>query len=308
MITDNCIIMIKKLFSLAALILLVTACTDNIDLTFDGLRRLAQKDQDGTVFYATIEDSADSTATKVFADEKLRVLWNAEDQISIFNKSTYNQLYVFDGEDGDNGGGFHKVDIDDFSTGNPIDYIYSVYPYQSQTKVSNDGDLSVVLPSQQYYKQNSFGIGANTMMSVTSDNHLLFRNVGSYLSFKFYGEGVFIKSITLKGNNHEKLAGAAKVTMPLDGTPTVEMQEDATESITLNCEVPVALGATEDDYVEFWIVVPPTTFTNGFTVTVTDSQDGTFEERGCPVLCSYRRCSYFGNARTSSIKTFRYCH
>ena len=266
--------MIKRLFSLAAMALLVASCTNDVD-NVNRFNLRALKDAE---FYATIVDGSDSE-TKVFADSQMRVLWNAVDQISVFNKDTYNQPYQFKGEDGDNSGGFRKINVDEeFDTANSIDHIYSIYPYQSTTKISNDGEISVALPSQQYYKQNSFGIGANTMMSVTDDNHLKFRNVGSYLSLKLYGESVFVKSITLKGNNHEKLAGAAKVTMPLDGTPTVEMQDDATESITLICEVPVALGSTADDYVEFWFVVPPTTFSNGFSVTVTDSQDGTFEK------------------------------
>ena len=114
------------------------------------------------------------------------------------------------------------------------------------------------------------------MVSVTSDNKLMFRNVGGYLSFKLYGEGVSVKRITLKGNNGEKLAGKATITMPVDGTPTVEMQQDITESITLTCETPVVLGSDADHYTEFWLVVPPTSFSQGFTVTVTDALGGTF--------------------------------
>ena len=101
--------MIKRLFSLATLVLLAAACTDNIDSTFDGLRRLAQTGQDGTVFYATIEGSADSTATKVFADDQLRVLWNADDRITIFEKYTLGEEYRFEGKDGDNAGSFSPV-------------------------------------------------------------------------------------------------------------------------------------------------------------------------------------------------------
>ena len=268
--------MIKKLFSLAALVLMAAACTDIIDSAFDGLRRLAQTDQDGTVFYATIEGSADSTSTKVFADDQLRVLWNKNDNISIFNKNTGNLLYVFAGEEGDNAGEFSYVSGS--ATSKAVSHIYAVYPYSESTTISNKGVLSLALPAIQTYKENSFGIGANTMVSVTDDNKLMFRNVGGYLSFKLYGEGVSVKSITLKGNNHEKLAGAANVTMPVNGTPTTIMQDDATESITLTCETPVALGADADHYTEFWFVIPPTTFTNGFTVRITDNQGRVFEK------------------------------
>ena len=265
--------MIKKLYSLATLMLLLAACTNAID-NVENLRLRTEGNSNAPVFYATIEGGDDAT-TKVFADEQMRVLWNADDRISLFNMTTGNQQYQFQGEDGDNAGSF-AYDSGSQS-GATLDHIYSVYPYSDGTTISNDGVLSVTLPAKQTYKDNSFGIGANTMVSVTDNTKLLFRNVGGYLSFKFYGEGVSIKSITLKGNNGEKLAGKASITMNVGGTPTATMQNDATETITLTCEKPVVLGATADEYTEFWLVVPPTSFTKGFTVTVTDAVGGTFE-------------------------------
>ena len=53
-------------------------------------------------FYATIEEDA----TKVFADEKLRVLWDADDRVSIFDHYTFNEEYRFTGETGANAGWF----------------------------------------------------------------------------------------------------------------------------------------------------------------------------------------------------------
>jgi uncharacterized protein YjdB len=87
---------------------------------------------------------------------------------------------------------------------------------------------------------------------------------------KLYGEGVYVSSITLKGNNGEKLAGRATVTMPLDGVPMVTMASDAADMITLTCSEPVQLGATEEEVIQFWFVVPPVTFSSGFTITVND--------------------------------------
>ena len=203
----------------------------------------------------------------------MRVLWNADDRITVFNKYSYGYEYSFTGQDGDNAGEFAAVPNNSVVTGNALDHVYALYPYNASTKISNDGVVTATLPSQQAYKANSFGIGANTMLSVTDDTKLMFRNVGGYLSFKFYGEGVSIKRLTLKGNNHEKLAGDASITMAVAGTPVVAMHEDASESITLICETPVALGADADHYTEFWFVVPPTEFTQGITLTVTDTSE-----------------------------------
>lgn len=67
-------------------------------------------------------------------------------------------------------------------------------------------------------------------------------------------------------------------TMPVGGTPSVAMQSDATQSITLNCATPVTIGTSAGSYTEFWFIVPPTDFTRGFTITVTCADGGTVEK------------------------------
>lgn len=227
------------------------------------------------LFYACLEQPVDAE-TRVYADENLMVLWHADDRVSIFDRYTYNQEYRFTGETGDNAGAFQKVQTDDFVTGNELPNVYAVYPYQASTRISNAQVLTLTLPSEQMYAVRSFGPGANTMVSATEDNNLLFKNVGGYLVLKLYGEGVYVTSLTLKGNADEPLAGKAVVTAPLEGIPSVEMQTGAFREITLTCPEPVALGATAEDYTEFWFVLPPTSFAGGLTVTVTGGKGDRF--------------------------------
>lgn len=227
------------------------------------------------LFYACLEQPVDAE-TRVYADENLMVLWHADDRVSIFDRYTYNQEYRFTGETGDNAGAFQKVQTDDFVTGNELPNVYAVYPYQASTRISNAQVLTLTLPSEQVYAVRSFGPGANTMVSATEDNNLLFKNVGGYLVLKLYGEGVYVTSLTLKGNADEPLAGKAVVTAPLEGVPSVEMQTGASREITLTCPEPVALGATAEDYTEFWFVLPPTSFAGGLTVTVTGGKGDRF--------------------------------
>ena len=232
--------------------------------------------QNDVIYYASFEQPAEE-GTRVYANEDLLLRWTADDRVSIFGKNTYNQQYKFLGETGDNSGGFSKVDGAEYVTGNPISHTVSVYPYQVSTKIAEDEVLTVTLPAEQHYAENTFGLGANTMVSVSEDNFLQYKNVGGYLMLKLYGEGVSVSSITLKGNNGEKLAGKATVTMPMDGTPTVVMANDAATKITLVCDTPVALGATAEESTQFWFVVPPVTFSKGFTVTVS-GDGGVFEK------------------------------
>jgi len=231
---------------------------------------------DAPEFYAAIEQPSD---TKVYADESLMVLWHADDRVSIFNKYTYNNQYAFQGETGANAGVFKKVPSEDFVTGNALPAIYAIYPYAEGTTISNSCEISLTLPSEQPYAELNFGRGANTMVSATEGNDLLFKNLCGYLAVKLYGDGVSVASVSLKGNNGEKLAGKAVVTAPLDGDPVVALAEDAGTEIWVNCASAVSLGATEDAYTEFWFVIPPTTFSQGFTLTVRDNQGGTFVKR-----------------------------
>ena len=233
--------------------------------------------QDDVTYYATFEQPAEE-GTRVYANENLLLRWTADDRVSIFGKNTYNQQYKFLGETGDNSGGFSKVDGAEYVTGNPISHTVSVYPYQASTKITEDEVLTVDLPAVQYYAKNTFGLGANTMVSVSSDNVLQYKNVGGYLMVRMYGEGVSVSSITLKGNNGEKLAGKATITMPENGVPSVEMASDAIEEINLTCSEPAALGATEEESTQFWFVVPPVTFENGFTITVKRASGASIEK------------------------------
>ena len=229
---------------------------------------------DDVIFYASFEEP--SEGTRVYANENLFLRWTADDRVSIFNKITYNQQYRFLGETGDNAGGFNRVDAAEFVTGNPISHVVSVYPYQEGSKISEEEVLTLTLPAEQHYAENTFGLGANTMVSVSEDNVLQFKNVGGYLRISLYGESVTVSSITLKGNNGEKLVGKATVTMPLDGVPIVSLANDAADEITLVCDTPVSLGATAEECKDFWFVVPPVTFSKGFTIICTRTHGGVF--------------------------------
>ena len=231
--------------------------------------------QEEAAFCAFFEQPTDAE-TKVYATEDLFLRWNADDRIGIFNKNTYNQQYMFTGETGDNAGGFRKVDADKSVSGNPISHVVSVYPYQDETKITKSETLTLTLPENQCYEENGFGVGANTMVSVSDGNVLQYKNVGGYLVLKLYGEGVTVSSITLKGNGGEKIAGEATVTMSSDGTPSTVLEKNSTGIITLVCDTPVQLGATEQESKLFWFVVPPMTFSKGFTITVEDPDGGPF--------------------------------
>ena len=259
----------KSYLLLSFLCLLVVSCSINEMDTNDAFTTSDE------IFYASLESYSDAD-TKVYVDENVKILWDEDDRITIFNKYTYNQEYRFLGETGDNAGAFKKVPNDDFVTGNSLDHIFAIYPFGETTKISNKEVMTVTLPSEQMYREGSFGPGANVMTSATDDNNLMFKNVGGYLVLKFYGEGVSVSSIKLEGNNGELISGKATITQTAGGNPTVQMASTAETSVMLTCDTPVELGAMKEEATQFWLVVPPTDFTGGFTLTVTDVNGGVF--------------------------------
>ena len=222
-----------------------------------------------------VEDGAVSPETKTYLEEirsdLYQVHWNEGDAITIFF-DTFNGKYLFAGGDGSTAGGFNPASTESgspFTTGLEIDRYYAVYPYAESTSLSG-GVISFEFPATQTYAEDSFGLGAGVMAAATSgpsDTHLSFKNVMGFLRFKVYG-GAKVQSIVLTGKNGEKLSGPAHITAVYGETPVVEMTGDAA-GVTLACGG-VQTGATAEEATDFYIAIPPTDFTKGFTVEITD--------------------------------------
>ena len=227
-------------------------------------------------YYASFEDSF----TKTVAGDDGSVLWMKNDQITIFEKSTVGHAFKFTGRNGAHSGGFSMVEGSDYGAGEPMECYYAVYPHSDDNTLETTGELILTFPSEQSYEADSFGPGANLSVAKSDNNHFSFKNVGGYLTFSLYGDDVTVSSITLKGNNGEKIAGDMSVFMeegfdPASSFLSGKYYNTYTE-ITLTCDPGVKLGATSDEGTAFWFVVPPISFENGLTFIVRDTQGNTF--------------------------------
>ena len=260
----------KNLVSFVFLLaLLVSGCSE------EEMLRNGTSASGGRVFTTSFEN--DESRTYVENGTLLR--WTYSDQITLFDGNTLPLQYQFRGGTGANSGTFYMVGKPE-GTGTSLNHNYALYPYAQDVKVPKEGVLTATLPFRQHYANNSFGLGDNTMVAVTrnvDDLFLNFKNVGGYLKLQLYGDDVTVKSITLTGNNDEKIAGEATLAVGYDEAPVVSMADSAFTSITLDCgEAGVKLGTSEEEATEFWIVVPPTVFEKGFTVKVRDFENGVF--------------------------------
>ena len=220
----------------------------------------------------------DAVDTKTTTTDGTRVLWCNNDHVSIFRGRNVNDEYkVKDGQGGKTTTTFVWANDGEFSAGSEdtFDANIAYYPYGSIEYVGSNGNhaLSVTIPNTQRYVKGSFGEGSLPMIAVSSsksDNSLAFKNVFGLLKLqlKSADETVPIKEIVIKGNNNEKLIGDATVNCSANGEPTINFNSNAGNSITLECNNTVINATTATD---FWIALPPVTFSKGITVEIVTS-------------------------------------
>ena len=238
------------------------------------------------VFSATIEEFDGLTKTSLNSSNS--VVWTEYDEIAIFNGKTLpSRFRVLSSSAGSTVASFDEISAN--TSGNAISSNVALYPYDSslecefiQNSAQGNAYLidNVLFPDEQSYQKETFANGSFIMAAVTKnlkDKKLKFRNVSGALRLRIKGD-VTVKRITLKGNSGEILAGDASVTAYPDGTaPSVEMHKGGSQTVILNCGSGVALNNSSS--VEFIIALPPTSFKNGFTVTITDTRGATSEHR-----------------------------
>lgn len=288
--------MMKQLFSLCFLLILA-GCTES---SFEGNHPISGNEE----FYATFED----TDSRTYVDEQIRMRWNAEDEITIFKKNTYNRTFMFTGNTGANAGGFRQVSTDDdYWFGYDVDYSYAVYPHSAENTLDEtDLYLTVNMPAEQTYAENSFGLNANTMVAVSESNQLIFKNVGGYLRIRLYGENVAVSSVTLRSKGNEAIAGKAKITPSMEENPTCEMT-GTDKSIRLTCTEPVTISSDANAPTDFWIVVPPVTLAEGFTVTVENNMGNT-QVYEVNQSFTFERNKYYDMTRDVEIRNIKTVH
>ncbi|MBO4634934.1 MAG: hypothetical protein J5669_06135 [Bacteroidales bacterium] len=233
------------------------------------------------IYYASI--GADS---KTFMDEGCHLFWNADDRISVFAKTVQNRECRFLGEDGDKSGAFEAIGSPNGSA--PLNAFYAASPYKAGNSISEAGVIFMELPAVQVYHAGSMDPDAQVMAAKSADRNFQFQNVGCALGIKLLGKDVQVSSVTLRGNADEILAGPMEVTLGQELSHAFQTESGA-KAITLNAAEPVALNA--ETPVVFWMIVPPVTFSNGVTITVTTPDGKVFNKTGEKSFTLPRGCA-----------------
>ena len=225
--------------------------------------------------------------TKTITKDGNKVIWCEGDKVSILNGQNINEEFIVKkGFGGKTTTTLQKVESSDFpaGSGDTFDANIAYYPHGNiaYCGTENNHSLEVTIPDSQTYYSNSFGSGSLPMVAVTTsktDNTLSFKNIFGMLKLQLKSSPYVckVKSITIKGNNKEKLSGEAILKCSNTEDPTISFVEaEANDYIKLDCGEGVELN--HNTVTEFWITLPPITFYNGITASI-ELTDGTVVDK-----------------------------
>ena len=276
MVNGNKYLSMRKLYNcmVASLLFLAVSCQQE---------EIASVEPGTDVFevYASIEDIDDEeTRTYLSGNE---VYWSSGDKIAVFYKNTLRKRFDVTPESIDSKNATFLLDEGYVQMGSNVKVSQNVayYPFCEVTCAPDGSSYTLsnlTLPSTQSYVDGSVGLGAFPMVAVTEntdDVNFCFKNICGVMQFQLKVSG-FVKSVSVRGNRGEILAGSAVVTEGYGKEPSISMSTEGVKEVTLDCgESGVELNETTP--VSFFIALPPVQFEGGFTITVTDTWGGSKE-------------------------------
>ena len=264
----------KRLLLFAVVATLFAACTQ--DIVVD-------------VTNPTIADNTPETLVVGFEDDETRIqlneaqktVWTNGDLVSVFYRSDANQKWQYTGETGARTADLTRVDAGEATK--ETQRVVVVYPYNANYYFNTETyNVQASLPATQTYLKDSYGLDGNIMISSSEYNNFSLKSVCGWLKLQLTGDGEKVKSITLRGNNGEQVAGELYINS-VDATSILASDSGASDDdseaggslifedtilteVTLDCSTGVELGA---EATAFYIALPPQTFTKGITVDIT---------------------------------------
>ena len=264
----------KRLFMLLCAVVAFAACEQ---VFIDVANDVAESDRSLSV-------SFEGDDTRVQLNEAQKTVWTEGDLLSVFYRSTVNEKWQFMGKTGDRTGDIVPVDnsVNPPATHN---HVVVVYPYNEDYFYNTETyNIEASIPAVQHYLKDSYGTNGTLMVSSSEFNKVSLKSVCGWLKLQLTGEGEVVKSITLRGNDGEQVAGliyvdSANATAKFASTKgeagdevggTLVRPGAILTEVTLDCGDGVTLG---EEATAFYIALPPQTFEKGFEVEITSADD-----------------------------------
>lgn len=195
-------------------------------------------------------------------DDMRAILWHPNDSIAVTTAEGYLNLFVNTNTEISPAGSFS-------GTVSESDVYYASYPHKYATSFS-EGTISIVLPEEQKYADDTFYPGLFPMVARSSNSgSFSFKNLCGMFVIKLIGEGE-VESIEFSGKdvdgNPLKISGEATVDMNFTETPVIRFREGAGEIVKLICKEAVELNSSDPE--PFYLVLPPNVY-HSFTLKIT---------------------------------------
>ena len=215
------------------------------------------KEREPEVIVETLQISG-AQQVKAHLIDGINAVWDAGDQVSVFFNGGENECWNYTGPDGASQGTISHEGTS-YRVGNG--YFTAVYPYSASASMSGD-IVATSIPDAQPYKNASYGYAL--MVSYTEDASLQFNYACAFLRLSLSGVGA-VKSVSVRGNNDELLAGNVNITVFGNAPSTIVSSGSKVITVSNGGQTLETLGLEEKD---FWIALAPGTYTKGLELTV----------------------------------------
>lgn len=226
----------RKFVYMAALAFVAMACSKEIEKIVN---------TESVVFTAGIDSKAAISGSNIE--------WQSGDQITLWNgsqKAAYSTT--------ESGASVTFTTNDTFAAANSYT---ALYPADADATFGASS-VSTTLPAVQTATAGNFDPAANIGVAVSTTNTLSFYNAAAYLKFTVPAGMTDLASVSFKGNNSEKVAGACSV-----NTSTYALTATGSETATLS--------GTFAEGESYYLAIAPQQFANGYTVTI-ERTSGTY--------------------------------
>ena len=200
----------------------------------------------------TVRKDFSTVLTKTELSEGNTVIWEADDEISVFD-GVSNREFNIKGTPSGSSATF-SGEVASGST-----EFYAVYPYSAENAL-NGNTITASVPSSQNVKEGSFASGASVAAAWTDASSFIFNNATALIKFHFGAEMTGVTKVVFSGNSGEKVAGAME--MVWDGSAfSVVPASSAVATVSLEGNFEVGK--------DYYLAFIPQNFENGISLTFT---------------------------------------
>ena len=244
----------KSVLAIAG-ILALASCSSAEDFFTENL---GDNNKSVKMTFTASQENGSATRTAIGKDEENTIiLWSESDVIKVTNGTETNDFALTAGQ------GTTKAT---FEGNMPVsEGYYAIYPNQSDVTFSNNTFSGVELKAEQEAVEGSFDPEAAIMVAKSNGTNLPFKNVVAY--FKVTPTFDCSEIVVTAHKSTDALAGKFDVAIGDDGTPSISNITKESREVKLTGTI----TANKD----YYILLLPGTFENGFSVTLKPKDDTT---------------------------------